>query len=333
MSLPALRALKDHFPRAGIYLTAKKYLFGVYQNLKEIEGMIPIPDTTDLKNTFKSAAILRKYRFDAGILFTNSFNSAFLFKLAGIKDITGYSKDLRGFLLDGKIKFPQKNGQHHINFYMDLAAFFVKGKTGETIDKTYSDQLIIDAKEKETVRSKLAAAGVDLSNRFIGISPSAAYGTAKQWLPERFRELIKRIINEMPDMEILLFGSAKEREKITGVIAPIGSGKDRVHNLAGRLSLRESITAISICDVFVSNDSGLMHTASALRVPLAAVFGPTQPHKTAPTDEKDKIDKRVKVLYHRVQCAPCLYRDCPVDHACMKAVSVDEVWEAINQLL
>jgi heptosyltransferase-2 len=210
---------------------------------------------------------------------------------------------------------------------MDLAAFFLKEKTGGTIDKTYSDQLLVVPKEKEAVRSKLAGTGVDLSNRFIGISPSAAYGTAKQWLPERFRELIKRIINEMTDTEILLFGSAKEREKIARITAPIEPGKDRVHNLAGRLSLRESIAAISICDVFVSNDSGLMHTASALRVPVAAVFGPTQPHKTAPPDEKDK---KVKVLYHRVRCAPCLYRDCPTDHACMKAVSVDEVWEAVR---
>ena len=308
----------------------KQYLLGVYQNLEELEDIIPIPDTPGLINTFKTAASLRKHRFDAGILFTNSFNSALLFKLAGINHITGYSKDMRGFLLDEKMRFPQNDAQHHVNFYMDLAALFVKTKTGGTIDKQYPDHPVIDPNEKETLRTKLAALGIDISRRFIGISPAAAYGSAKQWLPERFRELISRIIIEKTGTEVLLFGSQNEREKINEIIAPIKAGPRRIHNLAGELSLRESITAISLCSAFISNDSGLMHTASAMHVPLAAVFGPTQPHKTAPLETKDK---KVKILYHKVHCAPCLYRDCPVDHACMKAVSVDEVWDALTQLL
>jgi heptosyltransferase-2 len=330
MSLPALRALTQHFPEENIYLISKHYLYDVYQHLEGIKAIITIPDTVDFKNILKIAKQLRKYRFDSGLLFTNSFNSALLFKLSGIKELMGYSKELRGFLLDKRKKFPRDSDKHHIYFYMDLAALFLKEKTGKEINKKYSDQLVIPPGEKENLRSLLTRFGIGLANGLIGISPSAAYGTAKQWLPERFRELIIRIRKEMPDCDVLLLGSGKEKEKIAKIIDNIGDANDKIHSLAGRLSLGQAIAAISLCDVFVSNDSGLMHVASSLRVPLAAIFGPTQPHKTGPLKE---YNEKVKILHHPVQCAPCKNRDCPIDHhPCMKAVTVDEVFQAIVEL-
>jgi heptosyltransferase-2 len=338
MCLPALRALKGNFPGDDIYLVVKHHLKDIFQSLEEIKETITIPDTIGFKNTFKIAKKLKKYHFEGGILFTNSFHSALLFKLSNIKNLTGYSKDLRGFLLNNKIKFPTNNdsdsnrNRHHIYFYMDLVDFFLKETTGGKIKKKYSDELIIPEEEKENMRPLLAELGINVSKRLIGISPSAAYGSAKQWLPERFWELIKRIRKEIADCEFLLFGSSNEREKISKIIETntIDHKDGRTHNLAGRLSLRESITAISFCDVFISNDSGLMHAASSLRVPLVAIFGPTQPQQTAPLKEENK---NIKILYHPVQCAPCLYRDCPLDHRCMKAISVDEVFDALVSLL
>lgn len=334
-----MRALKDLLPGEDIYLAVKAYLTGVYENLDIFKGIISIPDSADLKNTFRAAKTLREYRFDAGILFTNSFNSALVFKLARIKKLFGYDKDMRGFLLHGKYRFPSDSRKHHIYFYMDLAAFFleeISGVPGGTIEKTYSDELVVTAEEKKNVGERLAGFGIDLSGSggffgrgCIGISPSAAYGTAKQWLPERFAALIKRIREEMPDREVLLFGSSGEREKVSRIMGFLEDGA-HVFNLAGRLSLREAIAAISLCDGFVSNDSGLMHVASALRVPLAAIFGPTKPHNTGPLKE---YNKNVKILYHGAECAPCLHRDCPIDHPCMKAVTEDEVFGAINGLL
>jgi heptosyltransferase-2 len=332
MCLPALRALKDNFPEDDIYLVAKHHLKDIFQNLEEVKEIITITDTIGLKNTAKLAKKLKKYHFDCGILFTNSFHSALLFKLSNIKNVTGYSKDLRGFLLDKKIKFPtnSESDRHHIYFYMDLVDFFLEEKTGEKISRKYSDELYISTEEKKNLRSLLAELGINVSKRFIGISPSAAYGSAKQWLPERFGKLIKRIRKEIADSEIVLFGSSKERENISKIFNNIGDKNDNIHNLAGRLSLRESIAAISLCNVFVSNDSGLMHVASSLRVPLVAIFGPTQPHKTAPLKE---TNKNMEILHHPAPCAPCIHRDCPLDHCCMKAISVDEVFDALVSLL
>ena len=353
MCLPAIRALKDNYPGANIYMAAKQNLCAVYKNITEINEIIPIPDDIDFKSGFKVAKQLRKYRFDNGILFTNSFHSAFLFKLAGIKKLTGCAKDLRGWLLYKKIKFPRDN-RHHIYFYLDLARAFIqtqdawrvpgKGKVhpdahpgtdwrGESyLHRDYSHQLVITDGEREKISAALRTLGVDLSKTLVGISSSAAYGSAKEWPPERFRELIPRLQQEKSpgSLEILLFGSAKEREKISQIAAGTAGGDGiRLHNLAGQLSLRQTIEAISICRLFIGNDSGLMHIASGLNLPLIALFGPTQPHKTGP------LNKNSRVLHHPVACAPCLYRDCPLNHdnhACMKTITVDEVVAASRQL-
>lgn len=326
MCLPAIRALKEKRPTVNIYMAAKQNLCAVYKNIPEINEIIPIPDDIDFKSGFKVAKQLKKYHFNYGILFTNSFHSAFLFKLAGIKKLTGYAKDLRGWLLYKKIKFPRDN-RHHIYFYLDLVGAFVQDESGFRSD--YSHQLIVTDQEKKKISAALVTLGVDLSKPLVGISPSAAYGSAKAWPPERFSELIPRLQQEKSpgNIEILLFGSAKEREKISK-IAVSGNG-NRVHNLAGQLSLRQTIEAISLCRLFISNDSGLMHIASGFNLPLIALFGPTRPHKTGP------LNKNSRVLYHPVACAPCLYRDCPLNHdnhACMKAITVDEVLAATREL-
>jgi heptosyltransferase-2 len=320
MFLPALRALKDNCPGEKIFLVSKHYLSGVFRNLDEIDEIITIPDKAGFRNLFGAAARLKNYRIEAGILFTNSFNSALLFRLAGIKKLTGYNKDLRGFLLSERLKFPgNEDKNHHVLFYRDIVEAF----TGKKIEKKFSEELVISGKEKKEVAALLVSRfAVNLSKTIIGISPSAAFGSAKQWPPERFAELLQRIRRYNRECEILLFGSGQEREKTARLVAQAGSGK--IYNLAGELTLREAITAVSLCNLFISNDSGLMHVASSLRIPLIALFGPTLPHKTSP------LFREAAVLHYPVACAPCKHRDCPLDHRCMKAITVDEVYEELK---
>ena len=320
MFLPALRALKNYCPNDRIFLVCKQYLSSLFRNMEEIDEIVTIPGRTGFRSLFKTAAKLKKYRIETGILFTNSFHSALLFRLAGIKKLTGYNKDLRGFLLNKSLKFPgNENKSHHVFFYRDIVEAF----TGNKIKENHSAEPAIKGSEKKEVAALLVSRfGVNLSKTIIGISPSAAFGSAKQWLPERFAELLQRITRYNRECEILLFGSGKEREKIVGIADQAGSGK--IYNLAGALTLREAVTAISLCNLFISNDSGLMHVASSLRIPLIALFGPTQSHKTSP------LSREAAILHYPVECAPCKHRDCPLDHRYMKAITVDEVYEEVK---
>jgi heptosyltransferase-2 len=336
MALPAVRALKKNLPDCNIYMVCKQYLCDIYKNIPEITQIVTIPDATDFKSLRRAARELKPLGFHRGILLTNSFGSALLFRMAGIKSLTGYVKDLRGLLLSRKLKFPGKaDKKHHVYFYLDLVRAFVESIAGQSFAAEewesaggYSNELKIDEAERRAVSMKLGTMGIGPGRPWLGISPSAAYGTAKEWLPERFSQLVQRIKKELPDLELLFFGSAKEREKIDGIMQSLGNGYNLARNLAGQLSLREALAAISLCRAFISNDSGLMHVVSSFKLPLIALFGPTRPDKTAP------LNTNSVVIHYPQACAPCLHRDCPYEnHPCMSAISVDEVFQQLLSFL
>ncbi len=156
------------------------------------------------------------------------------------------------------------------------------------------------------------------------MSPGAANGTAKQWLPERFAEAAGRIAVER-GAQIALFGSASESElceRIAGLLK-----EHKVINHAGRTSLGEFIDLASQCEVFLTNDSGAMHIASALGVPTVAIFGATDDIGTGPTGPL------ARVVREPVECSPCLLHECPIDHRCMTRVSVERVAEEALKLI
>jgi heptosyltransferase-2 len=170
-------------------------------------------------------------------------------------------------------------------------------------------------------RIRLAELGIP--EPVIGVSPGAAYGTAKRWLPERFVEAARRLSVRL-GASVALFGSADERALCDEIAASIGPP---ARNLAGRTSLREYIELAAACRVYLTNDSGGMHIASALGVPTVAVFGATNHETTGPTGPL------ARVVREPVECAPCLLRECPIDHRCMTGVASDRVVEEALTLL
>jgi heptosyltransferase-2 len=150
------------------------------------------------------------------------------------------------------------------------------------------------------------------------VSPGAAYGTAKRWLPERFAESAIRLARELGG-GVAVFGSRDERplcEQVAEAVRPSGV---RTLNFAGETTLREFIEMAAACRVFLTNDSGAMHIASALGVPMVAVFGATDHIATGPTGDLARI------VREPVECSPCLLRECPIDHRCMTEVTSDRV--------
>jgi heptosyltransferase-2 len=158
----------------------------------------------------------------------------------------------------------------------------------------------------------------------VGFAPGAAYGHAKRWPPSRVAELIARLVSER-DAVCVLGGAEGDRSAGREIESALPPGI-RVINLIGRTGLREFAGLLARCRAFVSNDSGAMHLAAAIGVPVAAIFGPTDERVTAPAGEHD-------VLLHQVFCRPCMLRECPIDHRCMKGVSVGAVFEAVSRRL
>ncbi len=169
-------------------------------------------------------------------------------------------------------------------------------------------------------------ARLGLGERVVGISPGAAFGTAKQWLPERFAETGIRLAREL-GADVAVFGSNDEQQLCETVRSGISADGVSSINLAGKTTLAEFIEMAAACSLYLTNDSGAMHIASALGVPTAAVFGSTDHVATGPAGQ------RFSIIRQPVECSPCLLRKCPIDHRCMTRVTVESVAQAALELV
>lgn len=318
MCLPALRAFKQAFPGERLAVAARGSLADLFAYVPEIDEILPLPERWAPGSFARTARRLRRGGFSRGVLFTNSFSSALFFRAAGIRSLAGYPRDGRSFLLRQRVPLPA-GPEHHQRYYLRI----VEHLAGRPIASPPPATLAVGAREREEAGRWLSGQGVSPLDPLLAVAPAAAFGGAKAWLPERFREFIRLWLQARPQTSVLLLGSPAERGRAGAVGAGLGGP---VYNLAGRLRLREAIAVLSRCRLFVGNDSGLMHVAAALSVPLVAVFGPTEPGRTAP------LAARFRLLHHGADCAPCRRRECPGDHRCMRAVEVGEVLAAAAEL-
>jgi heptosyltransferase-2 len=171
------------------------------------------------------------------------------------------------------------------------------------------------------------------SQPIVGFAPGAAYGHAKRWPPRLGAETNLRL-SRVAGLRCVLFGAGGDRDSGREIESSVPSGVGVV-NLIGRTDLRVLAGAISRCAAFVSNDSGAMHLAAALGVPVVAVFGPTDERATSPLGGRGAAGAIVTpdVLTHAVFCRPCMLRDCPIDHRCMKGITVGAVVSAVTRRL
>ncbi len=304
MSLPALRAIRERFPKAHIAVLAKPWVADLYRRESFADEVIQYD-----RGRWATARLLRPRRFDCAILLQNAFEAALIAWLARIPARIGYNRDGRRLLLTRAIAPPQRGEipPHQRFYYLELLR-----RAGIIDSLPPSDAIRLDAGDHRQTR------------RMIGASPGAAYGTAKQWLPERFAEAASRLAAAR-GAEVALFGSASERD-LCEEVAKMLNGH-RVTNYAGKTTLAEFIDLASQCEVFLTNDSGAMHIASALGVPTVAVFGATDDVATGPTGPL------VRVVREPVDCSPCLLRECPIDHRCMTRVSAERVAQEALKLL
>jgi heptosyltransferase-2 len=309
MSLPALRAIRTRYPQAQIAVLAKPWVAALYEGERSVDTLVPL----DLKSGWKQARGLRGEKFDLAVLFPNSFESALQVFLTGAKRRIGYARDGRTPLLTDAIPIPQSGEipKHERFYYLELLR---RSGLIDTVPPISEIQLNGAGEAAERGRKIFATRGVKLP--VIGVSPGAAYGSAKRWLPERFAEAASRLAS--PDSgTVAVFGAAAEQALCAEVAAACGG-----HNFAGATTLREFIDMTAACQMFLTNDSGAMHIAAGLGVPSITVFGPTDEMATGPSGANARI------VREPVECAPCKLRQCPIDHRCMTRVTVESVLEA-----
>ena len=313
MSLPALQAIRERFPQAHVTILAKPWVADLYSRERLADEVLiyqtnPRPGL--LHRSWKIGLSLRPQKFDCAILLQNAFEAAWIAWLAGIPNRIGYNRDGRGFLLTRAIT-PPKPGEiprHERFYYLDLL------RRAGLIDRL---------PECDAIHLAMPPAARN-GHRIIGVSPGAAYGTAKRWLPERFAEAAAALATER-NASIALFGSAGERPLCDQIAQQLAS--HQVTNYAGQTSLAQFIDLAAQCELFLTNDSGAMHIASALGVPTVAIFGATDDTATGPTGAK------ARVVREPVECSPCLLRECPIDHRCMARITAARVVEQALRLL
>ncbi|GKS64979.1 hypothetical protein YTPLAS72_22830 [Nitrospira sp.] len=327
MCEPAIRGLRSLFPTAELTILAKPSIAELYTGCSGVDQVLVYDDQgshVGIAGKWVLAGLLRRHHFDLAVLFQNAFEAAFLAWLAGIPRRYGYATDGRVFFLTQPVAVPRPESLvHQVEYYWNMLKPL--GVTGDAPLPT----LHVSTDEDRLVDDRLASAGIDSAHLMVGINPGSTYGSAKRWLPERFAEVTQRVVRQL------------EKEAGVGIAVAIlgGRGEESLgKNIASRLdcrsivlsgttTIRELMAVVKRCCLLVTNDTGPMHIAAAFGVPIVAVFGPTDSRTTAPYGQEQAV------VREPVDCAPCLLRDCPIDHRCMTRISVDRVHEtALKQI-
>ena len=316
MALPALADLRRRFASATLLVAARQNLAPIFESVPGIDEVVVLDDRR------KDVHALRQARADAVLLLPNSFRSAWAVWRAGVQARWGYRTDMRDLLLTEAIVPPRQRRAHHATYYQHLTTS-LGCEAGPLRVCLHHDERMDQSGERV-----LNAAGWT-GERLVGMAPGAANGTAKQWPPERMGEVAATLIAHH-DVSIAILGSAGDVPAARELVARIEALKPpmgRVRNLAGRTSLSELIGVTARCAAFLSNDSGAMHLAAALDVPVVAVFGPTREWATSPLPGPS--GRAAIVLTEDVFCRPCMLQTCPIDHRCMTRIDVQRVLEAV----
>ncbi|MEZ4598888.1 MAG: lipopolysaccharide heptosyltransferase II [Syntrophotaleaceae bacterium] len=315
MTTPAMGALRATFSEAEIVVVANPLVAELFRHHPYCDRVI-VYDAKGLHQGFgglwRFSKILRRERFDLAVLLQNAIEAALMAFLAGISRRAGYRTDARGPLLTHSVPIGQAERQlHHTDYYrLMLDRIGVQGGDGRL-------RLECTAEEMAWADKTLGA------GQWIAVNPGAAYGSAKRWFPERFAETADRLVEEY-GVNIVLTGGPGEKEIGRDIAAAMSA---RPLNLIGETTMRQLMAVLASVRLLVTNDSGPMHVGAAFGVPIVAVFGPTDHTTTSPLADNCRIVRK------ETDCAPCLLRQCPTDHRCMKAIAAGDVLEAARELL
>jgi heptosyltransferase-2 len=310
MALPAIADVRQAFPSAALTIAARPGVIELFGMAPCVDGVTP-------------PARIQDIRSDLAILLPNSFRSAWLLKKAGVPERWGYRAELRGRLLTRSVRRPS-GSMHQGAYYQHLMREL--GIDSGPLEPV----LTVSDAPRDAARAFLAGRGWDPSRPLIAFAPGAAYGTAKRWIPDYVARVVTQLIR-VRAATCVIVGSSGDRPTTRQVLDAIAADAiTHVIDATGATTLELLAGILAVSQGCVANDSGAMHLAAAIGTPLVAPFGPTNEFETAPLTREGRSSK---VLTHPVWCRPCMLRECPIDHRCMKGITPDRVLAAMDAVL
>ena len=325
LTTPAIHSIKNHFPEAELTVLARPGVAPVFETNPDVRQVLIYENKgrhRGIRGQWLLARALKQRHFEIAVHFPHSFESAWISFLSGIPVRVGYATEGRGRLLTRPKPLPLRfNEQHQVLSFIQL----LEGLGIREIPDPGRDPLRLRVAEnwKDQAGRRLESFGVGPDDPVIGLAPGAQYGPAKCWPFSAYEELAERIQRQR-GARVILLGTAQD-----ALGAAPGGGKippGSFINLLGQTSLGEALALVERCLAVVSNDSGLMHVAAALNRPLVALFGSTSPERTGPWGGTSRV------IQKPFPCSPCFRKECREARFCMEAISVDEVWEALEEL-
>jgi heptosyltransferase II len=323
LALPAIAAVRRAHPSARMTIAARRSIADLFRLVPAIDDVLTLrSDARWWRRADLNADVDALRAFDAALLLPNSFRSAWMVKSAGVRERWGYAADWRHRLLTRAIS--KSKGGHQADYYRRLV---------RALDMPIDDEppaIDIRDEARSAASAMLREQGHPAGAALAVFAPGAAYGTAKQWRPDYVAELMARLARER-GVTCAIVGSrgdAATAGVIRRALPDVAPG--RVIDLVGRTSLEQLAGVLAIADACVCNDSGAMHLAAAVGTPVVTTFGPTNEHATRPLPRPGHA---ADVLTHAVWCRPCMLRECPIDHRCMRGITPDRVFAAVDARL
>jgi heptosyltransferase-2 len=325
MTIPALRQLRRLFPVAHITLATRPWAEGLFADSDFLDDL-QVHEGSGLRSVVQQVRQWRKRNFDLAILLPNSLETALVASLARVPLRIGYATDGRQALLTHPLALPEwRASKHEVFYYLKIVAeleWLLKQEQSFLNTQPDGSLEVSDAR-KSRARDSLRARGVPEGNLLVALCPGSINSRAKRWPTERYAALADRLVDEL-GAQVLLVGSNAEADVSLEVSKQM---RNQPLTLTGETDLAELVATLSLVDLLVTNDTGPAHIASALGRPTLVIFGPTNPLTTRPFSPFGEIVRKPP------DCAPCMLRDCPIDHRCMTAITPADVFERARTLL
>ena len=328
MTQPLLAALKDQYPESNIDVLASTWVAPIYRACPEVNQVIEAKFEHKklqwgLRKQLAKELAAKKYQ--ACFVLPNSLKSALIPWLANIPFRIGYRGELRFGLINLSLDNPSKiNRPPMVEHYLALSQLLREEQVSSSLNNI-APKLNVSNAAKQSVETKFKAAKIDSTSIYV-MCPGAEYGATKRWPTSHFADLAQKLIANNPNTQIILLGS-KGDYALAQEITSQAKQDAHIHNWCGDTSLDEAIALIGMCKAVVSNDSGLMHVAAALKTPQVAIFGSSDPAHTPPLSDK------AKVIWLNLPCSPCHKRVCPLGHLnCLNDILPEQVFATLNTL-